>query len=176
MSYVGIVLFALLFALVPALTLYALVDELLRVRGLRRAAERLGLTFRPEGDEDTLAQMARFRLFPASPSRTVRNLMQGHYGPAEVRLFDYQFTTDCGEGWASWTQTALLLRLPSAGGDVREAAEPKEGVPAPRRPAAAGSWFAASSSASMRPRWTPFSKRACKLSRRSWPGSARGMI
>jgi hypothetical protein len=135
MTYIGIALFALLFALVPALTLYALVGEMLRVRGLRRVAERLGFTFHSEGDEKTLAQMARFQLFPRSPSRAVRNLMQGHYGPAEVKLFDYQFVTDCGEGWATWTQTVLLLRLPAAEGYAEPADEPRlDEAAAPRSP------------------------------------------
>ncbi len=139
MTCLSIGLFAVVVAIIPALTLLAILGEYLRVHGLRRAAERLGLTFVAEGDGETVRQMERFSLFPATPSRAVRNLLHGHYRQVEVKLFDFQFSTDCGEGWAMWRQTILLLRPPAASGlfarpesgpaEVQAAARPGQAAP-----------------------------------------------
>jgi hypothetical protein len=116
MTCLSIGLFAVVVAIIPVLTLLAIVGEYLRVRGLRRAAERLGLTFAAEGDPETVKQMERFSLFPPAPSRAVHNLLRGRYRQVEVKLFDFQFSTNCGEGWATWRQTVLLLRPPADSG------------------------------------------------------------
>lgn len=82
-----------------------------RIKGLRRAADELGLSFEKEPKHILDSEFQRFRLFQLGHRRVAGNLMQGAVGNVELWLFDYCYITGSGQHTNTLCQTVVAFPM-----------------------------------------------------------------
>lgn len=80
-----------------------------RAEAMRMASQGLGFVFEPRGDVALFQASADLPLFRHGHSKKVRNVMTGRAGDAEVKLFDYRYTTGSGKQSHTWAQSVALF-------------------------------------------------------------------
>lgn len=103
------VVLAGLFALCVGLTLRSARYEQRRSKRLAHEASELGWRFTDTAGAGELADLADLPLFGQSRARRVINLITDSATGVRLRLFDYHFEADGGDGWISWLQTVVVL-------------------------------------------------------------------
>lgn len=100
---------ALVAGAVAAIVVAMVRAERRRTEAMELASHTIGFVHEPTGDLDLLRALADLPLFGRGHSRKVRNLMTGRIGDAEVKLFDYAYTTGGGKNSHTFRQTVALF-------------------------------------------------------------------
>jgi hypothetical protein len=82
-----------------------------RTTAMQALAERLALSFEPEGAPDELVSMGDLLLFSQGwPSSTLKNMMRGTRDGADVAVYDYVFNIPVSRYVENWRQTVVHIR------------------------------------------------------------------
>ncbi len=98
---------------VVAIVLTARRKQRERRDAVQQAALSLGFSFEAEGDLAQITALADLPLFHHGHSKKVRNLLAGHAGDHDLRVFDYLYTIGGGDNSHTFRQTVALY--PGAG-------------------------------------------------------------
>lgn len=80
-----------------------------RTEDFQKAANDLGLSFLPEGDELTRARLGNFELFHQGRNQALRNLISGETDEVRISIFDFRFTTGSGKQQRTNTYTVAAM-------------------------------------------------------------------
>ena len=79
-----------------------------RTEAMKSVADTMNFTFAEKPDNALRERLSHFHLFSQGHSRKIRNVLTGHAGEMDVRVFDYRYTTGGGKNSHTWRQTVML--------------------------------------------------------------------
>jgi len=108
---VGLIFLVTVFTGVVVLGFTALsyYHETQRIEQMRFVAERMGFSFRVEGDPGLQERLGPFHLFSKGHSRKIENVLRREIHDIEVTLFEYRYRTNSGKHTQTHRQTVLLF-------------------------------------------------------------------
>jgi carbonic anhydrase len=108
---VGLIFLVTVFTGVVVLGFTALsyYHETQRIEQIRIAAERMGFSYRAEGDPGLQERLGPFHLFSKGHSRKIENVLRREIHDIEVTLFEYRYRTNSGKHTQTHRQTVLLF-------------------------------------------------------------------
>jgi len=79
---------------------------------LRAVAHRMGMTYHPVKEFDSINLLTEFQLFNKGRNRTIRNVLEKQSDNLEtkVQIFDYRFETGFKKSRRTWDQTVFFVQ------------------------------------------------------------------